>query len=43
MIQKKKVAELEIDPKVLEILKKVLGPEEEVYITQVGNKTRIII
>ncbi|MFN3804587.1 MAG: hypothetical protein ACK4SY_05990 [Pyrobaculum sp.] len=43
MIQKKKVAELEIDPRVLEVLRRVLGPEEEVYVMQIGNRTRIIL
>lgn len=42
-LQKKKVAELQIDPRIKEVLLKVLGPNEEVYIEIAGSKTRIII
>lgn len=42
-LEKKKVSELQIDYRVKEVLLKVLGPEEEVYVEQVGGKLRIIL
>jgi len=43
MMRKMKVEDLPIEPKVKEVLLKVLGPEEEVYVEQVGGRIRIIL
>jgi len=43
MMRKMKVEDLPIEPKVKEVLLKVLGPREEVYVEQVGGRVRIII
>jgi len=43
MMRKMKVEELPIDPRVKEVLLKVLGPGEEVYVEQVGDRIRIIL
>jgi len=43
MMRKMKVEDLPIEPRVKEVLLKVLGPGEEVYVEQAGGKLRIII
>jgi len=43
MMRKMKVEDLPIEPRVKEVLLKVLGPGEEVYVEQVGGRVRIII
>jgi len=43
MMRKMKVEDLPIELKVKEVLLKVLGPGEEVYVEQVGGRVRIII
>ena len=43
MMRKMKVEDLPIEPQVKEVLLKVLGPGEEVYVEQVGGRVRIII
>jgi len=43
MMRKMKVEDLPIEPRVKEVLLKVLGPGEEVYVEQVGGSVRIII
>jgi len=43
MMRKMKVEDLPIEPRVREVLLKVLGPGEEVYVEQVGGRVRIII
>jgi len=43
MMRKMKVEDLPIEPRVKEVLLKVLGPGEEVYVEQVGGRLRIVI
>jgi len=43
MMRKMKVEDLPIEPRVKEVLLKVLGPGEEVYVEQVGDRVRIIL
>jgi len=43
MMRKMKVEDLPIEPRVKEVLLKVLGPGEEVYVEQVGGRLRIIL
>ncbi|ACB40677.1 hypothetical protein [Pyrobaculum neutrophilum] len=42
-IQKRRVADLQIEPRIKEVLMKILGPEEEVYVETSGGRIRIII
>lgn len=42
-LQKKKVSQLQIDPRVKEVLIKVLGPDEEVYVETYRDRIRIIL
>ena len=42
-LQKRKVAELSLDPALKEVLLKILGPEEEVYVERIGERIRIIL
>lgn len=42
-ITKKKVGELQIEPRIKEVLLQVLGPDEEVYVENTGRGVRIIL
>ncbi|MEZ0320166.1 MAG: hypothetical protein ABWK05_09305 [Pyrobaculum sp.] len=42
-LKKVKIADLRIDPKIKEVMLKVIGPYEEVYLEEMGNKVRIIL
>ncbi|AAL64572.1 hypothetical protein [Pyrobaculum aerophilum] len=42
-LQKRKVAELPLDSAIKEVLLKVLGPEEEVYVERIGDRIRVIL
>ncbi|MFZ8839902.1 MAG: hypothetical protein ACO2PM_13530 [Pyrobaculum sp.] len=42
-LQKKRVAELPVSQQIKEMLIKVLGPNEEVYVEVVGGRIRVIL
>ncbi|AFA38906.1 hypothetical protein Pogu_0879 [Pyrobaculum oguniense TE7] len=42
-IIKKKVGELQINPRIKEVLLQVLGPDEDVYVESTGKGVRIIL
>lgn len=42
-LKKVKVTDLKIDPRVKEVMLKILGPDEEVFLEEVGNKVRVIL
>jgi len=42
-LQKKKIVDLPLLPEIKEILTKVLGPNEEVYVEISGGRIRIIL
>jgi hypothetical protein len=42
-LQKKKVVDLPLPPEIKEVLTKVLGPNEEVYVEILGGRIRIIL
>lgn len=42
-LQKKRVAELPISEQIKDVLIKVLGPNEEVYVEVVGERIRVIL
>jgi hypothetical protein len=42
-LQKKRVAELPVSQQIKDVLIKVLGPNEEVYVEVVGGRIRVIL
>jgi hypothetical protein len=42
-LQKKKIVDLPFPPEIKEVLTKVLGPNEEVYVEILGGRIRIIL
>jgi len=42
-LQKKRVAELPISQQIKDVLIKVLGPDEEVYVEVVSGRIRVIL
>jgi hypothetical protein len=42
-LQKKKIVDLPLPPEIKEVLTKVLGPNEEVYVEILGGRIRIIL
>ncbi len=42
-LQKKRVAELPVSQQIKDVLIKVLGPDDEVYVEIVGGRIRVIL
>ncbi len=42
-LQKKKVVDLPLPPEIKEVLIKVLGPNEEIYVEILGGRIRVIL
>jgi len=42
-LQKKRVAELPVSQQIKDVLIKVLGPDDEVYVDIVGGRIRVIL
>ncbi len=42
-LQKKRVAELPVSQQIKDVLIKVLGPDDEVYVEVVGGRIRVIL
>jgi hypothetical protein len=42
-LQKKKIVDLPLSPEIKEVLTKVLGPNEEVYVEILGGRIRVIL
>jgi len=42
-LHKRKVSQLQIDPRIKEVIIRVLGPDEEVYVEMLKDRIRIIL